>query len=189
MAPAIARCVRTCTAPADALTSAWGTKRSSAAAGCSELLHPSCALAAGVRLGSCAHFGCERYYILCAGHSGGGSGNHQPMGVQEAPLFCDMRVLSRFVATSTKRCRQAAFARLYEVHMLPFEALGLVNRQQANRAGVVRGGAAGGRGDRGAPREQLREGPRVAVPAALGATSSAPAAPPIQRKTGRNANL
>ena len=38
-----------------------------------------------MRLGSCAHFGCERYYILCAGHSGGGSGNHQPMGVHEVP--------------------------------------------------------------------------------------------------------
>ncbi|KAL1520291.1 hypothetical protein AB1Y20_021883 [Prymnesium parvum] len=40
-----------------------------AAAQCAVQLHPHCALRAGLRLGSHAHFGAEWYFVLCRGHS------------------------------------------------------------------------------------------------------------------------
>jgi len=50
-------------------SSADGALATCAAADCAAALHPFCAMKAGLRLGSVAHFGAERYYVLCEVHS------------------------------------------------------------------------------------------------------------------------
>lgn len=53
--------------------SARGAMAHCAARGCGLPLHPSCALRSGLRLGSVAHFGVERYFVLCQKHSAAGA--------------------------------------------------------------------------------------------------------------------
>ena len=42
---------------------------SSHAAVCTSMVHPNCALEAGLSLGSCPHFGAELYYYICKAHA------------------------------------------------------------------------------------------------------------------------
>ena len=54
-----------------------------ASPGCGAAVHPSCALQQRLRLGSVTHFGAERYFVLCPGHTAASSA-HEPTPVARA---------------------------------------------------------------------------------------------------------
>ena len=59
-----------------------------ASPGCGAVLHPSCALQQELRMGSVAHFGAERYFVLCPRHTAA-TPAHEPAPVVRADTPVD----------------------------------------------------------------------------------------------------